>query len=236
MRQVHVDRLIFVSEFLLKQARHKFPSLGACSVLYNGADETIFYPASDPEKRPSIPIVLFAGRLVKDKGVHILVDAMKILAQQGVRLQLRIVGSSNFGNSRETDYITQLKANAPATITFLPYRSGVALGDLFREVDMFCSPSIWDEPFGLVNVEAFASGLPVISTRGGGALEIFANGGGILVERGSVEQLAVALRQLAEDTELRSLFGKQGYATFHKHFTWPVVRSQVQEIYQSFSI
>jgi len=204
-------------------------------VLYNGADETIFYPASSRQEKPEIPVVLFVGRLVKDKGVHVLVDAMKLLAQQGVKLQLRIVGSSNFGDSRETDYINQLKANVPATVTFLPYRSGAALGDLFREADMFCSPSIWEEPFSLVNVEAFASGLPVVSTRGGGTSEIFADGGGILVERGSAEQLASALRRLAEDAELRSVLGKQGYAAFRERFTWSIARAQVQEIHRSLS-
>ena len=236
MRRVRVDRLIFVSEFLLKQARRKFPLLGTSFVLYNGADETIFYPPSDLQKESSIPIALFAGRLVKDKGVHVLIDAMKLLLQQGVKLQLRIVGSSNFGGSGETDYTNQLKANAPKTVTFLPYRSGAALGSLFREADIFCSPSIWDEPFGLVNVEAFASGLPVVSTDGGGASEIFMNGGGILVERGSVEQLASALRQLAEDAKLRSILGKQGYAAFLERFTWSIVRTQVQEIHRSLSL
>lgn len=236
MRQVRVDRLVFVSEFLLEQARRKFPLLGASSVLYNGADEMIFYPPSGRQEEPEIPIVLFAGRLVKDKGVHILVDAMKFLAQQGVKLQLHIVGSSNFGDGRETDYINQLKANAPTTVTFLPYRSGAALGDLFREANIFCSPSIWDEPFGLVNVEAFASGLPVVSTRGGGATEIFADGGGILVERGSAAELASALRQLAEDAKLRSILGKQGYAAFLERFTWSIARTQVQEIHRSLSL
>jgi spore coat protein SA len=236
MRQVRVDRLVFVSKFLLKQAQRKFSSLDASLVLYNGADETIFYPASERKQNPEIPVVLFAGRIVKDKGVHVLVDAMKLLAGQGVKLQLRIVGSSNFGDSGGTDYINQLKANAPATVTFLPYRSGAALGDLFREADIFCSPSIWDEPFGLVNVEAFASGLPVVSTHGGGASEIFADGGGILVERGSAEQLASALRRLAEDAELRSALGRQGYAAFRKHFTWSTARAHVQEIHRSLSL
>jgi spore coat protein SA len=235
MQQVRVDKLIFVSNFLLEQARHKFPSLGPSSVLYNGADEAIFSPASHRKEEPKIPTVLFAGRLVKDKGVHILMEAMKLLAQQGVELQAHIVGSSNFGGSQETDYINQLKTNAPSNVTFLPYRSGVALGDLFREADIFCSPSIWDEPFGLVNIEAFASALPVVSTRGGGASEIFADGGGILVERGSAEQLAHALRQLAEDAELRSVLGQQGYTTFRNRFTWSVARTQVQDIYRCLS-
>jgi spore coat protein SA len=230
MRQVRVDRLVFVSEFLLEQARRKFPSLGPSSVVYNGADETIFYPAAGGQKNSQTPTVLFAGRLVEDKGAHILLGAMKLLHEQDVRLQARIVGSSGFGVGEETDYIRSLKANSPDTVRFFPYRSGAALGDLFREADIFCSPSVCEEGFGLVNVEAFASAVPVVSTYSGGVREVFTAGGGILVERGSVVQLADALRRLAQDPELRACLGQQGYAVFRERFTWSLARTHVQEI------
>jgi spore coat protein SA len=236
MQQVRVDRLVFVSEFLREQARQRFPSLGVSSVLYNGADRDIFYPPDQRSDETKIPIVLFAGRLVKDKGVHILIDAMRLLEQRGVRVRAHIVGASNFGGSGATDYIHTIKRNAPSNVTFLPYRSGAALGDLFREADIFCSPSIWDEPFGLVNVEAFACALPVVSTLGGGISEIFQDGGGILVERGSAEQLASALHRLAEDRTLRRMLGQQGYTAFLKRFTWPIASLQVQDIYRSVSL
>jgi spore coat protein SA len=230
MRQVRVDRLVFVSEFLRRQAHNKFPQAGASSVLYNGADETIFYPAGDRRENSAPVTVLFAGRLVEDKGVHVLLDAMKLLETEGVPLQALIVGSSGFGMSQETEYIRRLKASKPGTVEFLPYRTGKALGDLFRAADMFCSPSIWDEPFGLVNVEALACGLPVVSTVGGGANEVFARGGGILVERRSSAELASALRRLAESRELRITLGQQGYAAFRERFTWGNARAQVQQI------
>jgi spore coat protein SA len=235
MRQVRVDRLVFVSEFLLQQARRKFPSLGPSSVIYNGADETIFYPAAGGQKNSQTPTVLFAGRLVEDKGAHVLLDAMKLLHEQDVRLQARIVGSSGFGVGEETDYIRRLKANSPETVKFFPYRSGAALGDLFREADIFCSPSVCEEGFGLVNVEAFASAVPVVSTYSGGVREVFTAGGGILVERGSVVQLAGALRRLAQDPELRTCLGQQGYAVFRERFTWSLARTHVQEIEKMFS-
>jgi spore coat protein SA len=239
MGQIRVDRLVFVSEFLRQQAREKFPMLGAwfggSSVLYNGADQSIFYPPVEGRRNPETATVLFAGRLVEDKGVHILLDAMKLLDEQGVRLQALIVGSSGFGLGEETDYIRRLKAVSPSTVAFLQYRSGMALGDLFRGADMFCSPSVWDEPFGLVNVEALASGLPVVSTLSGGASEIAPRGGGILVERGCAVQLASALRRLTENPELRAQLGQDGYRAFLNRFTWSKTRGQVREIERALS-
>jgi spore coat protein SA len=239
MGQIRVDRLVFVSEFLRQQARDKFPLLGAwfggSSVLYNGADQSIFYPPVEGRRNPHTATVLFAGRLVEDKGVHILLDAMKLLNEQGVRLQAHIVGSSSFGLGEETGYIRRLKAASPATVAFLQYRSGMALGDLFRGADMFCSPSVWDEPFGLVNVEALASGLPVVSTLSGGASEIFSSGGGILVERGCAVQLASALRRLTENPELRAQLGQDGYRAFLDRFTWSKTQRQVREIERALS-
>jgi spore coat protein SA len=232
MREVHADRFVFVSKFLLSQARNKFP-VESASVVYNGADSSIFYPASDNRDHQRRVRVLFAGRLVENKGVHILLDAMKLLEQQGVELDAEIVGSTAFGLGKETAYSRRLKIFKPANVAFLPYQSGAALGDLFRRADMFCSPSLWDEPFGLVNVEALACGLPVVSTDGGGAREIFADGGGILVERGSVVQLACALRRLAEDRDLRANLGKQGYQSFLQRFTWAHARKQVELVEQT---
>jgi spore coat protein SA len=240
MRQVRVDRLVFVSEFLRQQAQDKLPMLGAwfggSSVLYNGADQSIFYPPVAGRRNAETATVLFAGRLVEDKGVHILLEAMKLLDQQGVRLQAHIVGCPSFGTEEETDYVRRLKATSPATVEFLKYRSGVALGDLFRGADMFCSPSVWDEPFGLVNVEALASGLPVVSTLSGGTSEIFSTGGGILVERGCAVQLASALRRLAENPELRAQLGQEGYTAFLDRFTWSNTRTQVRQIQNAFSL
>jgi spore coat protein SA len=234
MRRVDVDHLVFISDFVMEEARQRFPSLGTCSVIYSGADETIFYPAADGSKNAR-PTILFAGRLVKEKGVHVLLDAMRLLEKQGVRAEALIVGSSGFGDGTDTHYIRQLKADVPASVRFCDYRSGAPLGELFRRADIFCSPSVWEEPFGMVNVEALASGLPVVSTRSGGAREIFAGGGGMLVERGSAVQLADALRLLIEDPQLRAHLGAQGRAAFRERFTWSTARIRVGQVQKALS-
>jgi spore coat protein SA len=229
MKKVQVDACVFVSKFLLKQAQKKLPSLGPATVIYNGADEAIFHPTlRKPLGHPLT--VLFAGRLVREKGVHVLLEAMALLHRQGVPLRAWIVGSSGFGVGKETEYIRSLKITAPPTVTFLPYRSGMELGVLFREADLFCSPAVWEEPFGLVNVEALASGLPVVATRSGGTEEILAGGGGLLVDRGSATELAAALRLLTEDAGLRDRLGRQAHHVFRERFTWSRVRREVAQM------
>ena len=97
---------------------------------------------------------------------------------------------------------------------------------MFREADIFCAPVIWEEPFGMVNVEAFASALPVIGTHGGGSGEVFADGGGLLVERGSIGQLVDALKQLIASPEARRRLAAEGLRSFRKNFTWEIIQQR----------
>jgi len=104
------------------------------------------------------------------------------------------------------------------------------LGDLFRDADIFCCPSVWDEPFGMVNVEAMASQLPVVATRSGGVPEAFFEGGGLVVERGSEYALAQAIETLVTDSTLRFRLAQEGYESFRRNFTWQTVRERYHEI------
>jgi glycosyltransferase involved in cell wall biosynthesis len=123
--------------------------------------------------------------------------------------------------------------DAPENIEFGGYRSASGLAEEFRRADIFCSPSVWEEPFGLVNVEAMACALPVVATRGGGVPEVFAGGGGILVERGSANELASALEKLIVDRSLRLELAMEGYRSFQRKFTWKTVHRRYREVLAS---
>ena len=69
-----------------------------------------------------------------------------------------------------------------------------------------------------------ASGVPVVATSSGGIPEQLAHGGGLLVARNSVPELADALARLAASPELRRELGSKGLASFRKNFTWETVR------------
>jgi spore coat protein SA len=222
---IDADRCVFVSRFLEAQARRALPSLQRSAVLYNGADGSLFHPAL---ARKSGPIrVLCVGRLVPDKGVHIFVDAMRLLAERGADAQGVIVGTANFGSDTdaETDYVRKLKSAASSNVEFLPFTFGSALADEFRAADIFCCPSIWQEPFGMVNVEAMATGLPVVATRTGGIPEIFEYGGASLVPASDAVAIADAIEQLIANPEERRSLGEAGLRSFRQHFSWEAIHS-----------
>ena len=220
--RLHPDLTVFNSEFLAQQGRRVVGNLEDTAVLYNGADESCFYPplyAND-----TLPVtVLYVGRLIPEKGVHVLVEAMRLLQQQGFSAVARIVGSVGFGDDRGSAYLERLQATAPTNVKFIPYTAGKALADEFREAAIFCCPSLWEEPFGMVNVEAMASGLPVVATDAGGIPEIFAEGGGLLVPRDSIEALATALQRLILEPALRRHLAREGFANYQKRFRWSVI-------------
>ena len=228
-QRLDADITVFNSEFLATQGRRLVKGLRKTAVLANGADEEYFYPPSQlNETRP--PVILFVGRLIPEKGAHVLIDAMRILRAEGVRATARIIGSVHFADDRSSAYVDGLHAGVPDTVHFRPYISGPALADEFRRASIFCCPSTWDEPFGMVNVEAMASGLPVVATRTGGIPEIFAEGGALLVERDSPRDLADALKRLVFDGAARRRLAREGYTSYRKRFRWSVIASSYQDL------
>jgi spore coat protein SA len=221
---IDADQHVFVSKFLELEARRSRPAMGRSAVLYNGADGALFHPAAVRKEGPMR--ILCVGRLVPNKGIHVFVEAMRLLAERGVEARGTVLGTANFGNDTdvETRYVRKLKSDAPANLEFVPYTFGSALADAFRAADIFCCPSIWEEPFGMVNVEAMATGLPVVATRMGGIPEIFEDGGARLVPANDAEAIAQAIERLIANPEERRRMGEAGLKSFQRRFSWGAVR------------
>ncbi|WP_161557573.1 glycosyltransferase family 4 protein [Acidisarcina polymorpha] len=231
------DKLVFCSNYLATEAASAFPKLDKMAVIHNGADENRFFPKVTPEGSQSnqvTPVVLFAGRLVPEKGAHVFVEAMWLLQARGVKVTGRLIGATGFGSSNgATAYSRKVMQHAPRNVEFGGYQSSRALAEEFRRASVFCSPSVWHEPFGLVNVEAMASGLPIVSTLGGGVPEVFAEGGAVLVARGSAVELADAIERVIRNKGLRLQLAADGYNSFHKNFTWRTVHHRYREVLSS---
>jgi spore coat protein SA len=230
-RDFTADATIFVSEATRQEAFRFLPQLNNTFVVYNGADETLFYPSSMRRVRTSAtPVILYVGRLDPVKGVHVLMAAMRILQQRKVNVLCKVIGSSQFGDGKATSYVTNLLKIKPSNVEFQSYRSCTEIPKAYRSADIFCCPSIWEEPFGKVNIEAMASEIPVVASRVGGIPEIAADGGVYLVEPNSAVELADALQTLLENEDLRRKIGAEGLRSFRRRFTWATIVKQLMEI------
>ena len=201
--------------------------------IYNGIDILRFSPQTlncihrdDLGLLQNDFILLYSGRINKDKGVSELVEAMLKLKEHP-EIKLLILGSSFFGNANKDDvFISKLKQKAETIHNricftgFIPYSR---LPQYLWISDVAIVPSIWEEPFGNTVVEAMAAGLPLIATRSGGIPEI-CEGVATIVEREHiVDNLAAAILDLYNNPEKRKqmstaslerskLFDKETYA------------------------
>ena len=155
---------------------------------------------------------VYSGRLVKIKGVHYLLEAMKELPKD---IELHIVGT---GSEEETlkDYA---KKHNLDNVKFLGFKTGEELKEEYQNCIAVIVPSNWFEIFGMVNIEAFINGKPVIASNIGGIPEIVEhNKNGLLFEPGNVEQLKECILKYWNNPELVVEHGKNGYQKAKKEY------------------
>ena len=230
---MNADAFIFNSRAMQEEALSLVASLRNTHVVHNGADEHLFHPPAAPHTEVlGTPTILFVGRLLPIKGVHVLVEAMRILAAEEVDCICKIVGSAHAGatSAQQTSYIRSLHRDAPKNVEYLGFRSATDIAKEYRMADVFCCPSTWEEPFGLVNIEAMASGLPVVASAVGGIREIAAEGGFLLVPPDSASALASSLKRLVLDRDLRKDLAAAGLSSFNRRFTSKAVVGRYYEV------
>jgi glycosyltransferase involved in cell wall biosynthesis len=137
--------------------------------------------------------LLFVGRLVSDKGVDDLIEALARLAAAGVRLDLTLVGE---GPERPALERLASERGVADLVRFAGTLSGRLLADAFRRHRVVVVPSRYDEPFGIVALEAIACGCAVVGSRGGGLVEAIGPCG-LTYPNGDVEALVEAIREVA---------------------------------------
>ena len=227
------DIWVFGSEALRAKYLEHYPHWRNTTILPYGADIKLFSPRSNGSGQGSVPVVIYAGRVQPEKGVHVLLAAVKRLNQRRIPIMCRIVGSHFAGGTKDTPYIRSLRQENTENVEFLGYRLAADLAEDYRSADIFCCPSIWFEAFGMVNVEAMACGLPVVASRVGGIPEIAAEGGVLLVDPGSVDQLADALERLVSDKAVRESMGRDARASAVRRFSWQVAARQYLKVVES---
>lgn len=186
--------------------------------LYNAIDVQSFTPKEQSTvSRKDISltdddfVIVYSGRINKDKGVSELIESM-LLLKDIPRLKLMIIGGTFYGNSaNEDDFVASLKIKAKSLedrIIFTGYVPYENIPKYLHMANIAVLPSMWDEPFGLTIAEALATGLPLITTRSGGIPEICEGVATILDREHIVDNLANAILDLYHHPEKRKLMAK----------------------------
>lgn len=226
------DLVAFCSQYILRCAEKEYSSIlkeKAC-VIPNGADQRLPKQRmieADGGLNGSIRL-LFVGRLVPDKGLHILLDALELLLPTSPHLCLTVVGGAGFGEIVPTDYVRMLWERAEklgGRVTFTGPVPQNLTDSYFETSDIFVCPSLWEEPLGLVNLEAMSHSLPVIGFARGGIPEALGDAGRVVTET-TAAALADAIRELVISPSLLKRCGEACFDRFSRHFTWQNVAAE----------
>ncbi|MEM6598364.1 MAG: glycosyltransferase family 4 protein [Cyanobacteria bacterium P01_D01_bin.36] len=168
----------------------------------------------------SPPTVVFAGRLIWEKGVDVLINAFAAVKAKCPAAKLIIAG-----DGPERDRLQSL-INALAledAISLLGYLPRAEMEHAFDQAWVQVVPSRWAEPFGMVAAEAMMRGTAVLASASGGLMEIVQNGEtGILVPPNDAQPLAAALLLLLKDRSLAEQMGRLGRKVALERFSEPI--------------
>jgi glycosyltransferase involved in cell wall biosynthesis len=164
-------------------------------IIYNGLDiEAIPFQAAVAKDAP----LLYAGRIAPEKGVEAAIE----IAERADRPL--VIAGGIYDQFYYTRLIAPHIARSGSRITYIGQLDREALWDLMGHTSALLCPIAWDEPFGLVPVEAMATGTPVIAFRRGAMEEIILHGEtGLLVESGDCEQAAALVENLGDIARAR---------------------------------
>lgn len=215
-------KIITVSEFL-KQQVNKVKSNKKTFVLYNCVDQHYFCRSNvtnliDLKNKYKIDkddiIVMYAGRINKDKGVLELVKAFKML-DNNPNLKLIIVGSSWFNIIDKDDYLEEVIRQSDSIknrIIFTGYVFPKDMPNILGLADLGVIPSLWEEVFGVIALEMMSMEIPIINTISGGLPEVVDEKCAILIPRDKnlISNLSSNIELLISNEALRMYMGKNG--------------------------
>jgi len=206
------------------------------TVIPNGVDPSELRPVGDPQElrlhyaEPQQKLVLLVGRLVYEKGFQLALDALPGVIEQVGNVRFVVAGSGPHEEALKTQ---AERLGLSSHGIFLGWIGDDALHSLYRIADLCVVPSIY-EPFGLVALEAMASGCPCIVADTGGLREVVPQGErvGLRFNGGDAAHLGVMIERLLVDGELRDRLVTE--ASEHVlRFDWDDIAQRTREIYRA---
>jgi glycosyltransferase involved in cell wall biosynthesis len=214
-------RWVFVSDHVRRRALEVVPGLRDTAVAHSGIHPGFLGGAED---RPWSWRLAYVGRLHPDKGIHDAVRALPALPEEAT---LTFAGSWDARDERALEALVA-ELGVGDRVTLLGQRDREAVERLYRESDALLFPVRWDEPWGLVPLEAMACGCPVVATGRGGSGEYLRDERNcLLVPAEAPDAIAAAVRRLAGSDALRARLRAAGAETAARH-TETVFNAEVE--------
>lgn len=158
-----------------------------------------------PLKQPSRDYIAYLGRIIEPKGVHLAIEAMKHYNKQAIKpLTLKIAGKHYAGHAKDAYWKTRIEPKLGQYVEYVGHIKTAADKMTFLgNARALVVPSLFEEPFGMVSIEALACNTPVIGLDSGATSEIIRNGiTGFIVKKGpeaiTIARIAAALKRLTE--------------------------------------
>ncbi|OCT12272.1 hypothetical protein A8709_31045 [Paenibacillus pectinilyticus] len=176
-------------------------------------------------------VILFAGRLIPRKGIPVLMKATRIVRRSVPSARLYIAGGT--GKQGYKSYLKKLARSLRIPVTFRGYVSRSQMPKFYRSGDCFVCPSQGHEAFGLVNVEAMASGVPTVASRNGGIPEIIKHqhNGLLVTNYRSPKAFAEQIIRIAKQPVLAAQLSKQARLDVQSKFSWRATASKLESLY-----
>ncbi|MBX7266175.1 glycosyltransferase family 4 protein [Micromonospora sp. Llam7] len=228
-------RLIACSGYMREQVTTLFETPGSrIDVVPNGVDDRAWRarPRAVASARARFaadgPLIGYAGRLVYEKGVQHLVDAVPQLRQRHPGLRVLIAGDGPYRGELE-DRIHRLGIGG--TVRFAGFLDNTQLPAVLGATDATVVPSLY-EPFGMVALEAAAAGAPLAVARTGGLAEIVESGvTGVTFPHSDPPALAGAVGQLLGDEVFARRVARQARSMVGQRYGWAAIAARTAETY-----
>lgn len=198
------------------------------TIIPNGIDLDKYQQKAAPKKKTKEKTILYVGRLERRKGAKYLLQAFQLLSQDNPDLKLLIAGD---GPAREKLEILaeDLKLK---NVSFLGYISEDLKLQLLSETDLFCSPAIFGESFGIVLLEAMATGTVSVAGNNSGYVDLMQGVGALsIVNPEDTSEFARRLQLLLHEAGLRKIW-QDWAAKYVQQFSYPIVIDQYEALYK----
>ena len=225
-----IDQVVAVSDFIAhRDVEQNMLPRKKVRTIYNGVDTQRFHPKVHRSGKNGFLTIVFAGRLIPEKGVDLLIEALRRISEttdQKVSLQIA-------GTGPQQSELERLASEAlRGQVEFLGQ-----VGDmpgLFGSADLAVFPSRIDESFCLVVAEAMACGTPVIASDAGGIPEVIGRDGraGLVFHNGEVADLESHIRNLMAAPELRARMSLAARERAEQEFSIARMVEQYASLYE----